>query len=237
MTRVIDHWSVVATSGSRHPCAIPTSAPANTLCPCPPDVSRNLAQHWDRLRAWRQLAERPELLDSADAAQLATFFEWEQHAIAAVDGNCLSHTDLHSLNIVVSQDGARIVDWAWARRAASWVDPAILLLRLMRKATPSSRPSSGPRQFPNGRPPGTPTSRRSPWKCWGSGNTCALPRPYPIASVCRKRLDCGRRTASACCDERYSITSSPNLVLGPGSLPLRALWCVASAGGRDCGSG
>lgn len=103
------------------------------LCPCPPDVKRNLAQHWDWLRAWHKLVERPHLLNPADSRQLPTFLEWEQHAIEAVDGDCLSHTDLHSLNIVVGQDGAKIVDWAWARRAANWVDPAFLVLRLIEK--------------------------------------------------------------------------------------------------------
>lgn len=103
------------------------------LTPCPVEVRRSLAQHWDRLSPWKQLAECPQRLDPADAAALPAFLEWEQLAVAAVDGDCLSHTDLHSMNILVSQDEASVIDWAWARRATSWVDPAFLVLRLIDK--------------------------------------------------------------------------------------------------------
>ncbi len=44
----------------------------------------------------------------------------------AMDGDVLVHTDLGPANLIVTPHGLRIVDWAMATRAASWVEPAML---------------------------------------------------------------------------------------------------------------
>jgi aminoglycoside phosphotransferase (APT) family kinase protein len=56
--------------------------------------------------------------------------EWEVRGGASVAGSSLLHTDLHPLNILVS-DRARVIDWAWSRLGAAWVDAAYLIIRLI----------------------------------------------------------------------------------------------------------
>jgi hypothetical protein len=101
---------------------------AAELTPCPVEDAPSLATQWERLAAWRRLTEDPPAdLDPWVRANLDRLAGWET---GAVDGGSLVHTDLHSLNILVGTS-ARVVDWAWSRRAASWVDVSFLALRLM----------------------------------------------------------------------------------------------------------
>lgn len=59
---------------------------------------------------------------------------WASYAgsseVARLAGNTLLHTDLAPHNILIS-DRAHIIDWAWPTRGAAWIDPAVLILRLM----------------------------------------------------------------------------------------------------------
>jgi hypothetical protein len=45
----------------------------------------------------------------------------------AMDGETLVHTDLNPANLIVSPRGLRIVDWAFATKAAPWVELALLI--------------------------------------------------------------------------------------------------------------
>ncbi|WP_329064719.1 aminoglycoside phosphotransferase [Streptomyces sp. NBC_01429] len=45
-------------------------------------------------------------------------------------GNTLLHTDLAPHNMLITTRG-HLVDWAWPTRGAAWIDPAVLILRLM----------------------------------------------------------------------------------------------------------
>ncbi|MEU8571327.1 hypothetical protein AB0C51_23820 [Streptomyces pathocidini] len=45
-------------------------------------------------------------------------------------GDTLPHTDLPPHNMLVT-DRAHLIDWAWPTRGAAWIDPAVLILRLM----------------------------------------------------------------------------------------------------------
>jgi hypothetical protein len=61
---------------------------------------------------------------------------WAEHLpdVGAVDllaGEHLLHTDLNPLNVLIGADGARLVDWAWPTRGAGWIDPAVLVVRLI----------------------------------------------------------------------------------------------------------
>ncbi|SDD24882.1 aminoglycoside phosphotransferase [Actinokineospora iranica] len=48
---------------------------------------------------------------------------------APLTGSALLHTEYNPLNLLVTDGGAaRIVDWAWPTRGASWIDPACLLI-------------------------------------------------------------------------------------------------------------
>lgn len=46
-------------------------------------------------------------------------------------GTALLHTDFNPLNVLMTADGAWIIDWAWPTRGAAFIDPACFLLRLM----------------------------------------------------------------------------------------------------------
>ena len=46
-------------------------------------------------------------------------------------GDALLHSDWNPLNVVISGDAARLIDWAWPTRGAAWIDPACLVLRLI----------------------------------------------------------------------------------------------------------
>jgi thiamine kinase-like enzyme len=51
--------------------------------------------------------------------------------LALLAGTTLLHTDYNPLNVLMTADGAWIVDWAWPTRGAAFIDPACFLLRLM----------------------------------------------------------------------------------------------------------
>lgn len=72
----------------------------------------------------------PDSLPVKDAPQ-----RWAGYAdgldTSALGGNTLLHTDLAPHNILIGQQRAHLIDWAWPTRGAAWIDPAILVLRLM----------------------------------------------------------------------------------------------------------
>ncbi|WLS43191.1 phosphotransferase [Micromonospora profundi] len=45
----------------------------------------------------------------------------------AMDGETLIHSDLNPANLILTPHGLRIVDWAWATKAAAWVELALLV--------------------------------------------------------------------------------------------------------------
>ncbi|WP_244933263.1 phosphotransferase [Micromonospora tulbaghiae] len=44
-----------------------------------------------------------------------------------MDDEMLIHSDLNPANLIVTPHGLRIVDWAWATKAAPWVELALLV--------------------------------------------------------------------------------------------------------------
>ncbi|TDD48767.1 aminoglycoside phosphotransferase family protein [Saccharopolyspora elongata] len=96
-----------------------------------PIYAPRLAEQWARLAAWRRLAHDQDAeADEWVRDRLDEFVDREHRAFTAIDGDALAHTDLHPLNVLVSER-ARVVDWAWSRRAAPWVDAGLLVLRLI----------------------------------------------------------------------------------------------------------
>jgi hypothetical protein len=107
------------------------SAMAEALHPCPARSAPVLAEQWVRFAAWRRLRQNPPAdLHPWSRANLDRFVTWERRAVESVQGNGLAHTDLHPLNMIVDRS-ARVVDWAWSRRAAGWVDTGFLVPRLI----------------------------------------------------------------------------------------------------------
>jgi hypothetical protein len=61
---------------------------------------------------------------------------WAEHVddAASLDllaGDSLLHTDYNPLNVLIGEESAHLVDWAWPTRGAAWIDPACLVLRLI----------------------------------------------------------------------------------------------------------
>lgn len=50
--------------------------------------------------------------------------------VEQLSGDTLLHTDLAPHNLIVA-DSAHLIDWAWPTRGAAWIDPAVLVLRMM----------------------------------------------------------------------------------------------------------
>ncbi|MFL6073121.1 MAG: hypothetical protein ACJ73S_06950 [Mycobacteriales bacterium] len=46
-------------------------------------------------------------------------------------GEHLLHTDLNPLNVLIRDHGAQLIDWAWPTRGPAWIDPAVLVIRLI----------------------------------------------------------------------------------------------------------
>jgi hypothetical protein len=59
---------------------------------------------------------------------------WSTYAgpngVEQLTGDTLLHTDLAPHNLLIN-DRAHLIDWAWPTRGAAWIDPAVLILRLM----------------------------------------------------------------------------------------------------------
>lgn len=61
-------------------------------------------------------------------------------------GDTLIHSDLNPWNILVG-DTARVVDWAWWRTGAAWIDPAFLVVRLIAAGHEPARAEAWAAQF------------------------------------------------------------------------------------------
>ena len=95
------------------------------------DAAR-LAPQWARFAPWRRLAkDDPADLDEWARDHFDQLTAWEHRAVEVAEGDNLVHTDLHSLNILVSEDRARVIDWAWSRLGSAAVDVAFLVARLV----------------------------------------------------------------------------------------------------------
>lgn len=46
-------------------------------------------------------------------------------------GDALLHTDFNNQNVLIADDRACFVDWAWATRGAAWLDPALWVIWLI----------------------------------------------------------------------------------------------------------
>ncbi|WP_335988509.1 phosphotransferase [Glycomyces sp. MUSA5-2] len=92
------------------------------------------ARRWERLQPWKHLAAAPpEHLDPWIRGNLDRFAAAEYDALQILHGNRLVHTDLHGYNILIDDQHRRghLIDWAWARPAAPWVDAELLAFRLV----------------------------------------------------------------------------------------------------------
>ena len=94
----------------------------------PPDGRRMIAAHWETALA----NESPD--------------EWAALAPRHMRGSALVHSDLNPLNILIGGT-ARVVDWAWWRTGAAWIDPAFLVVRLVADGHEPARAEEWAEQF------------------------------------------------------------------------------------------
>lgn len=107
------------------------SAIARGCTPISTPMVPALADKIARMSGWQRLrASPPDGLDPWARANLERFADADECAAEWVAGDSLAHTDLHAQNLLVA-DQVRVVDWAWAHRAAPWVDAAYLAIRLI----------------------------------------------------------------------------------------------------------
>ncbi|MEU1687877.1 phosphotransferase [Micromonospora sp. NPDC005707] len=66
----------------------------------------------------------------------------------AMDGEALIHSDLNPANLIVTAHGLRIVDWAWATKAAPWVELALLAQWLIGSGHSAEQAENWLAQFP-----------------------------------------------------------------------------------------
>ena len=70
-----------------------------------------------------------------------------------MDGGTLVHSDLNPTNLIITPHGLRIVDWAWATKAAAWVELALLVQWLIGSGHSAKQTEEWLAQFPHGRRP------------------------------------------------------------------------------------
>lgn len=68
----------------------------------------NVAQDWAESR-WDRYTDRPDLFA----------------------GDALLYTDINPDNVLITDTGATVVDWAWPTRGAAFIDPACLVVQLI----------------------------------------------------------------------------------------------------------
>jgi hypothetical protein len=93
-----------------------------------PESPRMIADHWQAA-----LADQP-------------FSEWAAEAPRHMRGSTLIHSDLNPLNILIAGT-AQVVDWAWWRTGAAWIDPAFVIVRLVAEGHEPARAEEWAMQF------------------------------------------------------------------------------------------
>lgn len=69
--------------------------------------------------------------------------------LEALSGNALLHTDWNSSNVLVTDDRAYLLDWAWSCKGAAWIDPAFLVVRLISTGHTPDEAEEWASQFPS----------------------------------------------------------------------------------------
>lgn len=139
----VDGWLMLGFEhmAGRHPDLTPSSADLAAVAeavtalhqPIPSAApNRSLAARWARLPVWRQYAQdAPVDLDPWEAEHLPRLVELETAAPGLVGGDALLHTDLQPGNLLIDDGAVVVIDWAWASQGAAWVDPAVMVIRLV----------------------------------------------------------------------------------------------------------
>ena len=81
---------------------------------------------------WQRYAQDPPGgLDPWERENLPRLAKLEEAAPELLDGDALLHTDLQPGNLLINDGAVTVIDWAWASRGASSIDPAFMVIRLI----------------------------------------------------------------------------------------------------------
>ncbi|TYB95444.1 phosphotransferase [Micromonospora sp. WP24] len=69
-------------------------------------------------------------------------------SVSGMDGGALIHSDLNPANLIVMTNGLRVVDWAYATKAAPWVELALLVQWLIGGGHTAAQAEQWLAQFP-----------------------------------------------------------------------------------------
>lgn len=87
----------------------------------------------------RQAVDLVVTVGSLDLPEVARYWpetRWDAYVGDAGDtglfrGDALLHTDVNADNVLIGEENAWLVDWAWPTRGAAFIDPACLVLQLI----------------------------------------------------------------------------------------------------------
>ncbi|GIG61164.1 hypothetical protein Lfu02_55360 [Longispora fulva] len=81
----------------------------------------------------KRLTPAPHTTAAPLSERWASMPEWGRHPIDILAGSTLLHMDMNANNIIVNRDTDRfwLVDWAWSATGAAWIDPALIVIRLI----------------------------------------------------------------------------------------------------------
>ena len=102
--------------------------------PLPPELGqlpRLESELADLFRGWtRIMRSPPEGCDPWILRNLDTLERLAEQGLRDVAGSSLAHTDIRADNILITTDGAVLVDWPWAAVGAPWVDAVSVLVNI-----------------------------------------------------------------------------------------------------------
>jgi aminoglycoside phosphotransferase (APT) family kinase protein len=93
-----------------------------------PSKLRRFAEAADLLDAWDLIQADPSGLPAALLDRVPEMLDRQQLAREVTAGDRLVHWDARADNILLRDDQAVLLDWAWACRGAPWLDTLLLAL-------------------------------------------------------------------------------------------------------------
>ncbi len=78
------------------------------------------------LSAWDDIAANPEGVDARLVERLPAMLEDQALAQEVTRGDALVHWDARADNVLIKDETAVLLDWAWASRGAPWLDTLLL---------------------------------------------------------------------------------------------------------------
>ncbi|MEU5690884.1 hypothetical protein [Actinosynnema sp. NPDC020468] len=95
-----------------------------------PPQTRPMAIQWHQALKKELGSPPPDNADPWSETNAELVVDWAARAPEHLDGDRLIHSDLNPANFLITGT-AKVIDWAWWRTGAAWIDPAFLTVRLI----------------------------------------------------------------------------------------------------------